>query len=350
MRHLRYRLLAPLAVAAVALTAAGCADDATKTSTSTAAGGGARTKPADQVVVGFAGPNLINNFFVGMAKGVRDAAKAKGFKLIETNANNDAATQFNDSTDLLNRGIDGLIVTPIDQNGIVPAVQQANSKGVPVFTLDRGAKGGTVTSKVETDNVKAGRDGAEWVAQQLQKRYGSPKGTVADLQGVVGTSAAADRESGFQEGIKKYPGIKVVANQAADFDQEKALNVTTNILQANPKLDAIFGANDDMTVGAVKAIDQSGRFKPIGDPGHILIIGIDGNAQGLEAIRAGKQDATISQNPVKMASQAVEFIYQKVVLGKDVPATYYWPTIMLTKDDLDSPQVKEYGLWAEEVK
>ncbi|MFG1924646.1 sugar ABC transporter substrate-binding protein [Cryptosporangium sp. NPDC048952] len=308
------------------------------------------TKKASDVVIGYAGPTLTNAFFVGLEKGVKDGAKAQGFKLKETNANGDASQQFNDAMNLLNQGVDVLVLTPIDSNGITPVVEAANQKNVPVFTLDRGASGGKITSFVETDNRKAGTQAATWIADQLKARYGKAAGNVVDLTGLTGTTAAAEREIGFQAGVKANPGLKIVAKQEGGFDQEKSLNAMTNILQAQPSIDAVFGANDDNTVGAVRAIDSAGRYQPPGSKKRILIIGLDGTAQALDDIRAGKQDATISQNPIKMAEQSMGYIKTLIVDGKSVPAHSYWPSIMITKQNIDSAEVKSYGIWSAEVQ
>jgi ribose transport system substrate-binding protein len=148
------------------------------------------------------------------------------------------------------------------------------------------------------------------------------------------------------EQLKKYPDIKLVASQAANFDQEKALNLMTDILQANAKIDAVFCANDDNAVGAIKAIDGMHRFKPMSDAGHIVVIGIDGTARALQAIRDGKLDATISQNPVKMAATAVDFAKQ-ISEGKTVDAHVNYPNMLLDKTTIDSDEAKAYGLWGD---
>ena len=346
-RSARLLLLAVLGSTALAACSQGGSTGAGGSSGAPAA---AKTKKAGDITVGYAGPTLTNAFFVGLEKGVKDGAAKEGFKLKETNANGDASQQFNDAVNLLNQGVDVLILTPIDSNGITPAVQQANAKGVPVFTLDRGSSGGTITSFVETNNVSAGKQAAAYLGDRLTKRYGSAKGNVVDLQGLIGTTAAKSREEGFQAGLKSLPGLKVVANQEGGFDQEKSLNAMTNILQAQPQIDALFGANDDNTVGALRAIDGSKRYKPLGDKGHIIIIGLDGTAQALDAIRAGKQDATISQNPIKMAERSLGFVKDLMVDGKAVPAHDYWPTILINQKNIGSPEVKQYGLWSSEVK
>lgn len=339
-RKARIRVGAVLAAAALLLT--GCSNSGG--TGSGASGGGSGT-----VTIGYAGPTLNNAFFVGLSKGVKDGAKKLGYKLIETNANGDASQQFNDAVNLLSQGVSALILTPIDSKAITPAVQQANKQKVPVFTLDRGSDGGSITSFVASDNVAAGKEAAGWIADSLTKKYGSAKGNVVNLVGLIGTTAATDRDAGFKAGLKAFPGIKIIAEQEGAFDQEKSLNVMTNILQSNSQIDAVFGANDDNTIGAVRAIDSAGRFAPPGDAKHISIIGIDGTAQALEAIRAGKQDATISQNPIKMATKAFTFIKDSLA-GKEVPKTYAWPTFLLTTQNIDSEKAKAYGLWSEQVK
>jgi ribose transport system substrate-binding protein len=314
---------------------------------SACAGGGGG---GGSVTVGYAGPTLNNAFFVGLQKGVRDGAKKYGFELKETNANGDAGTQFNQTQDLITQDVDALVLVPIDSKSIVPAVQAANNADIPVFTLDRGADGGKLASVVETNNLQAGQKGANYIVDLLKERYGKPQGNVVDLQGLVGTTAATDRERGFQKVMNKYPDIDIVANQPADFDQEKALNVTTNILQANKQIDAIFGANDDNTVGAIRAIDSAGRYEPPGSDKHIYVVGIDGTAQALQAIRQGKQTATVSQNPIRMAETAMKFIDQQVNQNKTPPQTYFYPTIIIDKQNIDSEAVQDYGVWSEEVK
>jgi ribose transport system substrate-binding protein len=328
--------------------AAASAPVAAASDAGTANAGASNAGAGGKVKIGFSVSTLNNAFFVGLKTGVEKGSKEQGFDLVQTNANGDAQQQVNDALNLLSQGITALVLNPIDSKAIIPAVEKANAMNVPVFTLDRGSDGGKVTSFVASDNVALGQTGAKWIADQLTKRYGSAKGNVVDLIGLVGTTAATDREKGFSDEIAKYPDIKVVARQEGAFDQEKSLNVMTNILQKFPVVDAVFGANDDNTVGAEKAIDNAGRYKPLGDKAHIMVIGADGTAQALSAIRAGKQDATISQNPIEMAAKSLSFI-KDYTEKKDVPANYAWPTLLIDKSNIDSDETKKYGLWSLQV-
>lgn len=311
---------------------------------------------AAQYVVGLSVATLANPFFQGMTKGVEKGVAAHpDLKLINTSANGDANTQTNQVTDLINEHVSALILNPINANSIVPVVKEANKKGIPVFTLDRGAACGSCqVNFLETNNVELGKEAADFIAQNLKARYGSIKGNVVDLEGLLGTTAGDEREAGFSKEFaalqKDNPDLKLIARQAADFDASKGFNITTQLLAAHKDIDAIFNANDDNAVGAMRAIRQANRFYPIGNPKHIIIIGIDGTEQGLAAIRKGQMDATLSQNPVTMAEQSVAYV-EDYLHGKKnlVPAHQYWPHILITKANIDSAAVKAYGLWGDEV-
>ena len=309
---------------------------------------------AETRTVGYSVATLANPFFQGMTRGVQDGIKAHpDLKLINTSANGDATTQANQTLDLINQGVSALILNPISADAIVPVVRQANRKGIPVFTLDRGAAcGDCQVNFLETDNEALGREGADFIAGQLKRRYGEVRGNVVDLEGLLGTTAGDGREKGFAEQFAKLqqanPGLKLVARQAADFDPAKAFNILTQLLAANREVDAVFNGNDDNAVGAIRAIKQANRFRAAGDAGHIVIIGIDGTAQALAAIRDGQMDATLSQNPLTMAAQSVSYVDQYLRGDKNIPKHQFWPHILITKDNIGSPEVQAYGLWSEE--
>ncbi len=317
--------------------------------------------PADAAVgtpkvVGLSVATLANPFFQGMTKGVEIGIKRHpDLTLVNTSANGDANTQTNQVTDLINRHVDALILNPINADSIVPVVKEANRKGIPVFTLDRGAACGSCqVNFLETNNVELGKQGADFIAAKLKERYGHIKGNIVDLEGLLGTTAGDEREKGFATEFtalqKNNPDLKLVARQAADFDADKGFNITTQLLAAHSDIDAIFNGNDDNAVGAMRAIRQADRFEPIGNPKHIIIIGIDGTEQALDAIRKGRMDATLSQNPLTMAEQSVEYVDEYLDGHKaGIPAHQYWPHLLLTKQNIDSPQAKAYGLWGDDV-
>ncbi len=311
---------------------------------------------AADYTVGLSVATLANPFFQGMTKGVQSGiSQHPDLKLLNTSANGDANTQTNQVTDLINQNVSALILNPINADSIVPVVREANKKHIPVFTLDRGAACGSCQINfLETDNEALGKQGADFIADRLKERYGSVKGNIVDLEGLLGTTAGDEREKGFATEFaalqKVNPGLTLIARQAADFDADKGFNITTQLLAAHSDIDAIFNGNDDNAVGAIRAIRQADRSEPIGNKKHIIIVGIDGTEQALSAIRKGQMDATLSQNPLTMAEKSVSYV-EAYLHGQKagIPAHQFWPHLLLTKANLDSAEAKSYGLWGDQV-
>jgi ribose transport system substrate-binding protein len=286
--------------------------------------------------IGFSMSTLNNVFFVGMRMGVANAAKKMGITLSETNANGDITKQASQMEDLIQQKVNAIICNPVDSDAIVASEKKAATAGIPVIYCDRGSTGKDYACFIETDNIAMGELGAKSIVEFLTKKYGEPKGNVVEIQGLIGTSAARDRGQGFNEAIAKYPNIKIVARQAGDFNQEKSLNVMQNIIQANPKIDAVYGHNDDCTLGALKAIEGAGLLKPVGQPDHIYIIGIDGTFDAITAIKERKMDATISQAPIIMGAKAVELAID-VISKKPVEKHIYNPFYVIDIKNADDP-------------
>jgi len=312
--------------AAATSEAAAATSEAAPAATSEAASGGSYT-------VGFSQSTLANAFFVGMRIGVMRAAESAGVKIVEANANSDIATQTSQMEDLISQGVDAIIACPIDSEAIVTSEEKCVAANIPVIYCDRGSDSGNYNSFIATDNVAMGALAADRIAEFLTTKNGSAKGNVVEIQGLMGTSAAKDRGDGFNNRIKeKYPDITIVASQAGDFDQETSLNVMTNILQANPDIDAVYGHNDDCTLGAAKAIEAAGKMVKTGEDGHIYIIGIDGIMDALTAIKDGKIDETIAQDPIGMGENAVGLVV-KILDGETVEKDILQPFVELTADN-----------------
>lgn len=297
---------------------------------------GAQQSAQGGIKIGFSMSTLNNVFFVGMRMGVVDAAKKMGVTLSETNANGDITKQASQMEDLIQQKVSAIICNPVDSDAIVASEKKAAAAGIPVIYCDRGSTGKDYACFIETDNIAMGELGAKSIVDFLTKKYGEPKGNVVEIQGLIGTSAARDRGQGFNTAIAKYPNIKIVARQAGDFNQEKSLNVMQNIIQANPQIDAVYGHNDDCTLGALKAIEGAGLLKQVGQPDHIYIIGIDGTFDAITTIKEGKMDATISQAPIIMGAKAVELAID-VINKKAVEKHIYNPFYVIDRKNADDP-------------
>jgi ribose transport system substrate-binding protein len=256
--------------------------------------------------VGLALSTLNNPFFVDLRDGAQAEAGKVGIELTVLDAQNDPAKQTSEIEDLIAKKVGVVIINPTDSDAIVPTVKKLNAAGIPVVTVDRAANGGVVAAHIASDNVAGGRIAANYVATRLHG-----KGNVVMLEGIAGSSAARDRGRGFREGIAKYPGIKIVASQTADFDRAKGLSVMENILQAQKKIDAVFAQNDEMALGAVQAIEAAHRQK------EMFVVGFDAIADALKAIKEGRMAATVAQQPKVMGQLAVQAA-AKILKGETV--------------------------------
>ncbi|WP_307892689.1 ribose ABC transporter substrate-binding protein RbsB [Bacillus swezeyi] len=260
------------------------------------------------IKIGLSVSTLKNPFFVSLKNGVINEAKKQGIEVIVVDAQDDSAKQTNDVEDLLQQGVDALLINPTDSSAISTAVQSANSLGIPVVTLDRSAEDGKVETLVASDNVKGGQMAADYIVKQLGEGA-----KVAELEGVPGASATRERGSGFHKTADQK--LNVIAKQTADFDRTKGLNVMENLLQGNPDIQAVFAHNDEMALGAIEAIRSSGK--------DILVVGFDGNEDAVKSVKAGDMAATIAQQPEligKLAVQAARDILNGEKIDKTIPA------------------------------
>ncbi|MFD5700141.1 ABC transporter permease/substrate-binding protein [Streptomyces lasiicapitis] len=243
--------------------------------------------------IGLSLSTLNNPFFVQMKEGAQAEAKKAGVDLTVTDAQNDASQQANQLQNFTSESMKAVIVNPVDSDAVGPAARAANKADIPVIAADRGVNKADVATLVASDNVAGGKQAAKALADKL-----GGKGEVVVLQGTAGTSASRERGQGFAEGIKAFPGIKVVAKQPADFDRTKGLDVMTNLLQGNPGVDGVFAENDEMALGAAKALgDKAGK--------SVSVVGFDGTPDGLKAVEAGTLYASVAQQPAELGRIAV---------------------------------------------
>lgn len=313
--------------------------------TGCATGGGGDTD--DEVTIGYAATTLTNPYYNGMIYGLEQGAKEHGFSQVVTNANDDAARQIADMQDLVLKGVDFVFVTPMDTKAMAPAIAAAKAADVPVFSVsDSGPEGAAMS--IRSDNTKLGEQQAEAVVAFLTEKNGSPSGKVANIEGTAGIPAAVQRSEGFTNVISQYPEIEVVATADGNFDTAKSNTVFTDILQAHPDVEAVVASNDSSALGVVAAIKNARLDRPIGDDGHIYVIGADGTKPALDAIRAGELDASISQNPITLMEKAVD-LAADYKAGKDIPKETIWPTLLIDTENIDSDEVESYGLWGDTV-
>ncbi|MEW2636357.1 substrate-binding domain-containing protein [Streptomyces sp. NPDC048389] len=271
--------------------------------------------------IGMSLSTLNNPFFVQMKDGAQAEAKAAGIELTVTDAQNDASQQANQLQNFTSSGMKSVIVNPVDSDAVGPAVRGANKADIPVIAADRGVNNAQTAALVASDNVAGGRLAAKTLAEKL-----GGKGRIVILQGTAGTSASRERGAGFAEGLEEYPGIQVLAKQPADFDRTKGLDVMTNLLQANRGIDGVFAENDEMALGAVKALgSRAGK--------SVYVVGFDGTPDGLKAVEAGTLYASIAQQPAELGRIAVRNAVM-AAQGKKVESTVKVPVKVVTAENV----------------
>ncbi|WP_221372341.1 ribose ABC transporter substrate-binding protein RbsB [Clostridium perfringens] len=257
--------------------------------------------------IGMVLSTLNNPFFVNMKDGAEKEAEKLGYDLVVLDSQNDPAKERANVEDLVQLGVIALLINPTDSDAVVKTVEVANKSNIPVITLDRQANGGKITSHIASDNIKGGEMAAEYVLDKFKDEKGPIN--VVEIQGIPGASATRDRGEGFHNIMDKNNKFNFVSIQAADFDRQKGLQVMENIIQANPNIQVVFAHNDEMALGAVKAIKASGI--------NALVIGFDGNDDAKDSIDANEMTATIAQQPDLIGALGVE-LANKIYSGESI--------------------------------
>ncbi|MFE6172341.1 substrate-binding domain-containing protein [Streptomyces sp. NPDC056464] len=264
---------------------------------------------------------LNNPFFVQIRAGAEAEAKKLGVDLTVTDAQNDASQQANQLQNFTSSGVGAIIVNPVDSDAASNSVKAADKANIPVIAVDRVVNNAKTDTLVASDNVAGGELAAKSIAEKL-----GGKGKVVILQGQAGTSAARERAQGFANGLKAYPGIQVVAQQPADFDRTKGLDVMSNLLQAHPDVQGVIAANDEMALGAIKALgSKAGK--------SVSVVGFDGTPDGLKAVEGGTLYASVAQQPTQLGRIAVDNAL-KALEGEKVQQTVKVPVKVVTKENV----------------
>ena len=249
-------------------------------------------------------------FYRDLEEGLKSEADKNGYDLIITSAEWDLGKQISQVEDFISRKVDAIIVCPVDSKGIGSGIAEANKAGIPVFTADIAAEEGKVVSHIASDNVQGGKLAGGYLAKLL-----NGKGNVAIINQPAITSVL-DRVAGFKEAINKYPGITIVADVNGQGVRDRSLQVTADVLQANPKLTGIFGINDDSALGALDAVNQFNRK-------GVFIIGYDATPPAVDAIlKNSPLKADVVQYPKKIGIKTIDVIrenFNNITVPENVP-------------------------------
>lgn len=324
--------LAAVAVLALAVSSAGCGDRENDAAAPPADGGTAKTASGGKrLTVAVIPKGLTHVFWQAVHAGADRAGSEMNVEIRWQGAQkeDDRAAQAGIVENAITSGVDGIVLAPLDKAALVPVIEKAAQQKVPLTIFDSAADTDKYVSFVATDNKKGGRMAAERMGQLL-----GGKGKVAIIPVLANSASTGDRESGFEETMKaKFPGITVVRSNYGNSDRSQSIRVTEDVLQANPDIVGIFGPNESSIVGALQAVKNK-RLT-----GKIKLVGFDSTQQLEDALSAGEIDSLVLQNPFKMGYEGVKTIVD-FKAGKIPPKRIDTGVVLMTKDNMDSPEMK----------
>ncbi len=250
-----------------------------------------------KVTIGVALPEDHNPFYIGMLRGIKARAGELGMEVVTVSSESDKARQINGVQDLVARGVKGILISPIDATAVNAAYDAAAAAKIPIISVGRGSTSPNQTLFVAMDEKQVGRDIATWTVQAI-----GGKGKIAVLSGPPGASTFRNVLEGYNEVVSKAPGISVAFNQAGPLSRERGLKQAEDALVANPDLVAIYGANDDVALGASQAVAAAGK------KGKITITGMNGVPPGLRGVKEGAIGLTVELNPVTWGRLGVDVL------------------------------------------
>lgn len=321
-------------VLSMVLAFTGCGNKAAEP----AATDGGNASAGSDITIGLQVKTMGNPLFREIAYAAKQYADANGINLVmvATTKDGQLVEQLQQLDDLMAKGVDALIVTPQDTQGITQGIEAAKAKGIPFIVIDTDAAGDTEDCYIGMDNIQGGYDLAKKVCEKM-----GGKGNIIVLQGVAAASTSIQRTEGFMKAIKEYPGIKVVASQNADFEQSKGQQVTADILQANKDIKGVVACNDLMALGAIVSLEEAGYT--CGGPDGVVVGSYDISTPVLEAVKEGKIYATGYHWGQLYGTWGMEMAV-KAVKGEVIPAHVTSPHSEITLENVD-----KYMEWAKVI-
>jgi len=291
------------------------------------AGCGQKENPPAQnqsrLTIGISYQNLQNEFIINIQDAVRAEAQKMNVNLVEVDGQGKAENQISQVEDFISRGVDAVILNPYDKDGSAHAVDLAVQAHKPVVVVNAIVSNlDKANAYVGSEDVEAGHIAAQRIMDVLQG-----KGNIAVIHGPNGHSAEVQRTEGIKQILTNYPNAKIVVEQTANWDRAQALNLMENWLASGQQIDAVIAENDEMALGALKAIEAAGKQN------QISVIGIDAIPDALKAVADGKMVGTVFQDAKGQGALAVDLAVQ-LAQGKAVKHDNYIPFQLVTKENV----------------
>jgi erythritol transport system substrate-binding protein len=296
------RAFLALAVAGM-LVVAGCgSDDSSSKKSSSSGSGGGKAGGLIAIIT----PAVDNPFFKAEADAAAAKAQELGYKTSVASHDDDPNKQSELIDAAISRKAKAIVIDNAGADASIGPVKKAKAAGIPVFLIDREINAtGIATAQIVSNNSQ----GAQLGAQEFVKALGE-KGKYVELVGKESDTNAGVRSKGYADVLSQYPGLKRVARQSANWDQQEAFNKMETILQRNRNIDGVIAGNDTMALGAVAALKSAGLTD------KVKVVGFDGSPDVISAIKKNQVQATVLQPAALIAQMAVEQADEYVKNGK----------------------------------
>jgi ribose transport system substrate-binding protein len=268
---------------------------------------------------------LNNPWFVVLGETAAERAKQLGYEATIFDSQNDTAKETSHFENIIAAGYDAILFNPTDADGSIANVKKAKDAAIPTFCMDREINSADVAvAQILSDNYTGCVKLGQYFVKKLNK-----KGTYVELLGLVGDNNTWNRSKGFHSVVDKYEDLEMVAQQSADFDRNRALDVMESLLQAHPDIDAVFCGNDAMAMGAYQALFAADKDD------DVMVFGYDGARDVVDSIREGKIMATVMQFPKLMAKTAAEWADQYLRGERSFPQKVPVAVELVTRKNVD---------------
>ncbi|MBM3858248.1 MAG: sugar ABC transporter substrate-binding protein [Verrucomicrobia bacterium] len=275
-----------------------------------------------RITIGVTLLNLSNEFIVMIHQAMEAKAKELGVKLIINDAQRSAERQVQQVESFIAQRVDAIILNPCEVEASAPAVDKALAAGIPIVNVNSETRTAP-TAFVGSRDEESGRIAMDYLAKRLNSQ-----GNVVMMHGFMGQAAQIKRDQGAREILAKNPGLKLLADQTGEWDRAKAMSLMENWIQSlGPKIKAVFAQNDEMAMGALLALEQA-KMKD-----KVIVAGVDAIADALQAVKAGRLDATVFQDARGQGSGAVD-VAVKIVKKQPYEKQVFIPFQLVTKENL----------------
>ena len=284
------------------------------------------TKKSDpnKIVIGISMLSMQNEFIVNISDEMQKRAQELGAELIIVDAERSPLKQIEQMESFIAQKVDVIILNPCEYEASSPAVTRALAANIPIVNVNSATKI-QPTAFVGSNDVESGRIALKFIAEKL-----GGKGNIVMIQGLNGQAAQIQREQGAKEIMEEFPGLNMLAQQSAEWDRSKSMDLMQNWIQSyGTKINAVFAHNDEMGLGAVKALQDAGMKD------KVIIVSIDAITDALQAVKKGDLDATVFQDASKQGSGAIETAV-KIARGQQFDKELLIPFKLLTKAEVDS--------------